>query len=129
MSGLPEPPPLFQRVLGVLTTAVVCQTHDRQPLLLNPACICYREHCMMPPPGLGRICLLRQNKPLWPTPAPLQTRTLLLSVCACDMHAAFQMHKNPIRWGIYQLCLFVKSFWMKRGYRHDKVSIHGWAMH
>jgi hypothetical protein len=33
-----------------------------------------------------------------------------------------QLQHSPIKWFIFQACVWVKSFWMKRGIKHDKVS-------
>ena len=32
-----------------------------------------------------------------------------------------QLQGSFIRWLVFQACVWVKSYWMKQGYKHDKV--------
>lgn len=35
--------------------------------------------------------------------------------------SVLQLQKSFIKWLVFTICVWVKSFWMKRGIKHDKV--------
>lgn len=46
--------------------------------------------------------------------------TALLFAC-CYTIPILQLQKSFIKWLVFTICVWVKSFWMKRGIKHDKV--------
>jgi hypothetical protein len=46
--------------------------------------------------------------------------TALLFAC-CYTIPILQLQKSFIKWLVFTICVWVKSFWMKHGTKHDKV--------
>jgi hypothetical protein len=121
-------PRVFDRIHAGIYEQVRPTATDRA--LTAAQCLCCL-HCRLHSAlhSLGAGCS-RQFLAAWSWLLCKQQESLLrhsaLHSCNSKLHSwcllLLQLQHSPIRWFIFQACVWLKSFWMKRGMKHDKVS-------